>query len=140
MKFRRNVKAEVDINLTPLIDMVFLLLIFFMVATSFNRDGRLMINLPEANGGILEQKDLRIEILIARNGSYRLNGRELPDGNVETLMQAIKDLAGGEADLPVTITADAETTHQSVVTAMDAVARLGLSKLNIATRQSEAPK
>jgi biopolymer transport protein ExbD len=138
MKFRRNLKADVDINLTPLIDMVFLLLIFFMVTTSFNRDSRLLINLPEASGELLEQNDLRLEVLITREGKYRVNGRELGDTTVNTLKQALNDLAAGDKNVPITITADAETTHQSVVTAMDAVAQLGFSKLNIATRQSEA--
>jgi biopolymer transport protein ExbD len=138
MKFRRNLKADVDINLTPLIDMVFLLLIFFMVTTTFNRDSRLLINLPEAKGELLEQSDLRLEVLITREGKYRVNGRELGDTTVETLKQALTALAAGDKNVPITITADAETTHQSVVTAMDAVAQLGFSKLNIATRQSEA--
>ncbi len=136
MKFRRTLKAPVDINLTPLIDMVFLLLIFFMVTTTFNRDSRLLVTLPEANGQLLEESDLRLEILITQQGSYRVNGRLLGDSSVETLKQAISDLAAGDNTLPVTLTADAASMHQSVVTAMDALAQLGFAKLNIATRQS----
>jgi biopolymer transport protein ExbD len=137
MKFARNLNAEVDINLTPLIDVVFLLLIFFMVTTTFTRDSNLLINLPEANGESAGEQILSIDILIARNGSYAVNGRTLVNTRIDTLMDAITAIAADDTDTPVTITADADTTHQSVVTAMDALARLGFMRLNIATRQSE---
>jgi len=137
MKFARNLNAEVDINLTPLIDVVFLLLIFFMVTTSFTRDSNLLINLPEANGESAGEQILSIDILIARNGSYAVNGRTLVNTRIDTLMDAITAIAADDTDTPVTITADADTTHQSVVTAMDAAARLGFTRLNIATRQPE---
>lgn len=138
MKFQRTLKEEVSVNLTPLIDVVFLLLIFFMVTTTFTRDSNLLINLPEANGQASEDAVLRIEILIARNGAYSVNGQSLVNTQLETLTRAIEAIAAGDNTLPITITADAQTTHQSVVTAMDAVARMGFSKLSIATRQSEA--
>jgi biopolymer transport protein ExbD len=137
MKFQRQIKEEVGVDLTPLIDVVFLLLIFFMVTTTFTRDSNLLINLPEANGETTTDLPLRVEILIARNGSYAVNGRTLVNTRLDTLMSAVAELAAGDTDTPVTITADADTTHQSVVTAMDAVAQLGFTRLNIATRQSE---
>lgn len=138
MKFQRTLKEEVSVNLTPLIDVVFLLLIFFMVTTTFTRDSNLLINLPEANGQATEEVPLRIEILIAVNGAYSVNGQNLINTQLETLTRAIEEISAGDNTLPITITADAETTHQSVVTAMDAVARLGFSRLSIATRQSGA--
>jgi biopolymer transport protein ExbD len=139
MKFQRNLKAEVSIDLTPLIDVVFLLLIFFMVSTSFSRESNLLVNLPEASGEVTEEVPLRIEVLIARNGSYTVNGQPLADNSAATLLQAIEGIAAGYSSLPLTITADAETTHQSVVTAMDVAARLGFSRLSIATRQAADP-
>jgi biopolymer transport protein ExbD len=138
MKFRRNLKQSVDINLTPLIDMVFLLLIFFMVTTTFNRDGRLLVTLPEANGDQLQQTDLRIELIITEEGGYLVNGDELAGSDIETLKQALSTAGNGDVSIPITITADAKTTHQAVVTAMDAAAQLGFTKLNIATRQNGA--
>ena len=135
MKFQRHLKAEVSIDLTPLIDVVFLLLIFFMVTTTFTRESNLLINLPEASGSEAEETDLRIEILVSRDGTYAVNGRTLRDTGLDSLKQAIEAIAGGDTTMPVTITADSDTTHQSVVTAMDAVAQLGISRLNIATRQ-----
>ena len=135
MKFQRNLQEEVSIDLTSLIDVVFLLLIFFMVTTTFTRESNLLVNLPEAGGQPAAEEALRIEVLIARNGSYSVNGQALGDTQLDTLMLAIEGIAAGDNNLQVTITADAETTHQSVVTAMDAMARLGFSRLSIATRQ-----
>ncbi|HWK52936.1 MAG TPA: biopolymer transporter ExbD, partial [Hyphomicrobiales bacterium] len=129
--------AEVGIDLTSLIDVVFLLLLFFVVTTTFIRDSNLLINLPEAGGGVSNDEPLRIEVLVASDGSYSVNGQVLAQGNVQMLMQAVAAIAGGDTDLPVTITADAEATHQSVVTAMDAVAQLGIKRLNIATRRPD---
>ncbi|HTR01145.1 MAG TPA: biopolymer transporter ExbD [Candidatus Acidoferrum sp.] len=137
MKFKRSVNTEVRIDLTSLIDVVFIVLLFYVLSTTFYREGTIHINLPEAKGNALDQKDLRIEIVIAKNGTYKVNGHDLPDNKVDTVMKAVSDIAGTDNTIPITITADADTTHQSVVTAMDAVARLGFSKLNIATRQSE---
>ena len=138
MKFRRNIKkTDVIIDMTSMIDIVFILLLFYMLGTTFTRPSSLKITLPEANGQATDQRDLRVEVVITKTGTYIVNGHELGDSKVETLMQAITDIAAGDNNVPVTLTADANTTHQSVVTAMDAVARLGFGKLNIATRQSE---
>lgn len=136
MKFQRSLQDEVGIDLTSLIDVVFLLLIFFMVTTTFTRDSNLLVNLPEAQGQPSSDEPLRIEILVARDGSYSVNGQALANTSVNVLMQAIEALAAGDTTLPVTITADAATDYQSVVTVMDTVARLGLSRVNMATRQA----
>jgi biopolymer transport protein ExbD len=137
VKFQRQLKEEVDVNLTPLIDVVFLLLIFFMVTTTFSRDTTLLINLPEASGELLEAMPTQIDVLVSQNGTYSVNGRGLVNTQIETLMSAITEVSGGDNSLPMVITADANTSHQSVVTVMDAVAQLGFSSLNIATRQAE---
>ena len=138
MKFQRSLKEEVSVNLTPLIDVVFLLLIFFMVTTTFSRNTNILINLPEADGEAIEQQAVEIEILIAQNGTYSVNGRQLVNSQLETLMQVVTEVSGGDSSIPMIITADANTTHQSVVTAMDAVAQLGFTSLNIATREPDA--
>lgn len=135
MKFERQIKEEVSVNLTPLIDVVFLLLIFFMVTTTFTRDTNLLINLPEASGEPLDVLPDQIEVLVSQNGSYSVNGRGLVNNQLDTLMDAIQETAQGDNSLPIVITADANTSYQSVVTVMDAVAQLGFSRLNIATRQ-----
>jgi biopolymer transport protein ExbD len=136
VKFKRNLKSEVGIDLTSLIDVVFLLLIFFMVTTTFTRQSNLLINLPEANGTPAEEPGaLHIEILVARDGSYTVNGRALTDNSFTTLTRSLEELSAGDVNIPVTLTADADTSHQSVVTALDAVAQLGISRLSVATRR-----
>ncbi len=139
MKFQRSIKEEVNVNLTPLIDVVFLLLIFFMVTTTFSRNTNILINLPEATGETAEQQPIEIEILVAQNGTYSINGRQLVNAQIETLMRTVAEVSGGDTTIPLIITADANSTHQSVVTAMDAVAQLGFTSLNIATREPDTP-
>ncbi len=139
MKFQRNLRStNVHIDLTSLIDVVFILLLFFILTTSFSRESVIRINLPEANAEAASTNPVTIAVLVANDGTYAVNGRTLASNSVDSLMQAITDISAGDNMLPVLITADADTSHQSVVTAMDAVARLGFSKLNIATRTPEA--
>ena len=138
MKFARQNSEEVGVNLTPLIDVVFLLLIFFMVTTTFTRDSNLLINLPEASGDPLDALPEQIEILVAQNGAYSVNGRGLVNNQLNTLMEAIEEVSTGDNSLPIIITADADTSYQSVVTVMDAVAQLGFNRLNIVTREEAA--
>ena len=136
MKFQRELKREdVSVNLTPLIDVVFLLLIFFMVTTTFSKDTSLNVTLPEADGSPLEPVTSQIDLVVTKDGHYVVNGRTVTNSNIDTLKQAIDEIGGGDNTVPMVITADAEATHQSVVTAMDAVGQLGFSRLNIATRQ-----
>ena len=135
MNFRPQRGEEVDVNLTPLIDVVFLLLIFFMVTTTFNRETRLLVNLPEAKAETASTQADQIEILVAREGTYSINGRNLINNRIETLIRGLEVESGGDRNLPVLLVADAEATHQSVVTAMDAIGQSGFTRLNIATQQ-----
>lgn len=137
MKFRRQRREEVGINLTPLIDVVFLLLIFFMVSTTFTRETQLNIDLPEAEGTLAEPSQDQIEILIDEQGSYRVNGQGLVDNRTRTLQAAIYKLSAGDTTLPMIITADAQAAHQYVVRAMDAAGKMGFVHLSITTRQPE---
>ena len=135
MKFRRQRREEVGINLTPLIDVVFLLLIFFMVSTTFTRETQLSIDLPEAEGKAVEVNDEQIEILIDEAGSYRINGKGLVDNRMRTLQAAIYKISAGDTTLPMIITADAQAAHEDVVRAMDAAGQMGFVHLSITTRQ-----
>ena len=136
MKFKRSTQDDLSINITPLIDVVFLLLIFFMVTTTFSRETRLLVNLPEANAELSEETEInQIEILVTEEGSYAINGRSLVNSQIETLMRGLEIESGGNQDLPILLIADAEATHQSVVTAMDAIGQAGFSRLNIATQR-----
>ena len=137
MKFKRSIRGELSINITPLIDVVFLLLIFFMVTTTFSRETRLLVNLPEANAELVESQSAQIEIIVAREGNYVINGRPLVDNRFETLIRGLELESEGDRDLSIILIADAEATHQSVVTAMDAIGQSGFSRLNIATQRPE---
>jgi biopolymer transport protein ExbD len=138
LKFRRQRLDEVGINLTPLIDVVFLLLIFFMVSTTFTRETQLSIDLPEASGEPREATDEQIEILIDERGRYRVNGQGLVDSRMRTLQAAIYKISAGDTTLPMSITADAQAEHQFVVRAMDAAGKMGFVHLSITTRQPDS--
>ncbi len=123
--------------MTPLIDVVFLLLIFFMVTTTFSRETRLLVNLPEANAEAAESDPAQIEILVARDGSFSINGRALINSRIQTLVQGLEIESGGNHNLPILLIADADATHQSVVTAMDGIGQSGFTRLNIATQRPQ---
>lgn len=137
MKFQRRVHEELQINLTPLIDVVFLLLIFFMVSTTFTRETQLSVNLPEADGEALQDAPSQIEIAVSHDGSYAVDGRILTGSDRATLMAALEEASQGSRDVALILIADAEASHQSVVTAMDAIGQSGFSQLSIATRQPD---
>ena len=135
MKFRRQTRDEVGINLTPLIDVVFLLLIFFMVSTTFTREAHLSIDLPEAEGKPVEEVERQIEILVDESGGYRVNGVALVDNRMRTLQAAIYKESNGDTTLPMIISADSQSAFQYAVRAMDAAGQMGFVHLSITTRQ-----
>jgi biopolymer transport protein ExbD len=139
VRFQPRRSEEPDLNMTSLIDVVLLLLIFFMLSTKFIDEGRLKIRLPEA--GIApdaESQRKSIEIDVTAAGGYRVNGRPLINNSPETLAAALGKVAGGDRAMPVTVRADARATHQAVVTAMEVAGRAGYRQLNIATVNDEA--
>ena len=133
MKFSGRVRQEVEVNLTPLIDVVFLLLIFFMVSTTFTKETHLSIDLPKASSQSIRAADLQIEILITQEGGFWVNGVALINREQRTLRSAIDKFSKGDTAIPMVITADSATPHQSVVTAMDVAGQLGFSRLSITT-------
>jgi len=134
MNLRPRPSEEPDLNMTSLIDVVLLLLIFFMVSTTFVDESRIEIQLPQASNEAPPQtRSAPIEISVTASGEYRVNGRTLLNNSPTTLSAAVSKLAGESRDNPVTIRADARTSHQSVVTAMDVVGRLGFRGINMAT-------
>jgi biopolymer transport protein ExbD len=139
VKFRRRPQRDNSINLTPLIDVVFLLLIFFMVTTTFTRETRMLISLPEAEAESLSDEQVTLELVVSKEGSYAVNGQSLINRDIKTIMAALKDASAGDNEMPLVITADAQSTHQAVITAMDAAGRLGFKTLNIATQQPQEP-
>ncbi|MGD9265299.1 MAG: biopolymer transporter ExbD [Lysobacterales bacterium] len=136
MQLRASKPEDPEINLASLIDVVFLLLIFFMVSTTFERPAVLKVDLPEAeNVSTLQDQPITFELVIDRNGQFYLNDRQLVDARPATLRAAFNEAAGEDRDIPVILRADAETPHRFVVTAMDVTAQLGFSRLSIATER-----
>ena len=140
MKFARRVRTDVDVNVTALIDVVFLLLIFFMVSTTFTKETHLSIDLPTATGEPTELSDQQIEITISRGGEYALNNVPLVNNELPTVKTALEKVSGGNHSLPLIITADSATPHQAVVTAMDAAGQLGFTQLSITTQNAARPE
>ena len=138
MKFRRNRPADVDVNLTPLIDVVFLLLIFFMVTTTFTKETHLAVELPEADGLVAEAPLDILEVVVNEAGSYSVNGLALINSQADTLRRALLKAAGDNRALPFVVTADANTPHQAVVTVMDVAGKMGFSSLSITTQKPPA--
>jgi biopolymer transport protein ExbD len=137
----RKSKDDPEINLISLIDIALLLVIFFMLTSTFMQEGRLKIELPQASlAPAGKQKVDPIVVTVSQSGSYRVNDRELINSSPDTLRAAILEVAGADRDKPVTVRADGRATHQSVVSAMDVLGKLGFVRLNIATVEESPPK
>ena len=134
MNFRSQRQSETEINITPLIDVVFLLLIFFMVSTTFERESEIRITLPEASEEQTEAKPEFILVRIDARGQIHIGDNPLPNNRVSTIHTALQEQARGLADLPVIIRADAEVSHRMVIKVMDAARRSGLVNITFATR------
>jgi len=134
MRLSLRPRTQPEVNLTSLIDVVLLLLIFFMVSTSFVKQSQIAISLPQADSStVVEEVPQQIDIMITETGTFLVNGRELINSRVETIRNAIQKVSGGNNSLPLTISADAQAKHQDVVTAMDVAGRLGFTRISIAT-------
>jgi len=131
-------KESPDVNLTPLIDVVFLLLIFFMVSTTFKKDTAIKVDLPESSAKTVKQKNKIFEIVVDSKGRYYLNNREqLVNQEIKTMKQILSKHLGKNSEKPLIIRADSKAPHGSVVLVMDAARQLGILNLSIATTQTK---
>jgi len=138
MNLQPITQDEPEINLTPLIDVVFLLLIFFMVSTTFEHQSRIQVDLPEATAEPTRPEDESLEIIIDIQGRFFIGDQQVVNTEVKTLKGAIRKALGKKEGLPVIIRADARTPHQAVITALDASSQLGLTRISLATTRVEA--
>jgi biopolymer transport protein ExbD len=138
MNFRPRHRDEPELNLIPMIDVLIVLLIFLLLTTTFSREAQLRISLPEAPDAGTQTADQStgLEIVISLEGHYRINQRELPDNQLDTVKQALKAAAGDNPDPLITIDADRNTTHQSVITVLDAAGHLGYQHISFAAQSS----
>jgi biopolymer transport protein ExbD len=137
MNFRPHRKQDVDLNLTPLIDVVFLLLIFFMVSTTFERKSEINITLPQSSTEVAEIRPDAVTIAVDGQGRVYINEQPLVNAQLMTIREGIRDAIAGLTDPTVVINADADATHQSVIRIMDAARQLSLAKITFATRSDE---
>ena len=134
MRFTRQRKEALAVNLTPLIDVVFLLLIFFMISTSFTDLSELVVNLPEADGEQRQAETKGLELVITSSEEMFLNGVPFP-ADEKNLRLILVEKAGSRRDIPISIIADADTRHAMVVMSMDTVSQLGFKQLSIGTQK-----
>jgi biopolymer transport protein ExbD len=138
MNLRTRSREEPEINLTSLIDVVLLLLVFFMITTSFVQESKVGIRLPEASSTATIESTSRAPVIsVTAQGTYLVNGRALLDNRADTLKAALKQVGGESPGTRVTVSADADASHQAVITAMDIAGKLGYIEINISTVQSE---
>jgi biopolymer transport protein ExbD len=136
VRFKRPSTTDIDLgtNIINLVDVLLLLLIFFMISTTFTKKSELTIQLPEANAQPGEHNEKQIDILITADGHYSVNDRGLVKSDLESVKAALQEVSGGDNARPLSITADGNTPHQAVVRAMDAAGQLGFSHLSLTTQ------
>lgn len=140
MKFRRKPRETVDINLASLIDVVFILLLFFVVTTTFTRETQLRVDLTQAVSGAPsdDQNAKQLDVAISADGVFSVNNQILPKNDLATLMEALQKESEGDTTLALSISADGKARHQDVITAMDAAGKLGFSHLRMTTVEAQA--
>ncbi len=144
MQFRRRRRTQVDIGLIPMIDVLLVLLFFFMVATTFRHHSELKINLPEAQGSDASEQGKTINLYVDTKGTYALAGddnqfHELVNQNLDGLKAALAQTAGESRQLPFIISADGKAPHQAVVSALDVANQLGFHHITFAINKPEKP-
>lgn len=144
MNFSHRKRPPLEITLTPMIDVVFLLLIFFMITTTFNQHTELAINLPQARGVQNKATEKRVTLTINAQGIYFVAGtdgvsRRLDNQQIADLKRALVQAAGNARSTPFIISADSEAPYQAIVTALDVASRLGFSRIIFSTKNITRP-
>lgn len=122
-----------EINVIPLIDVMLTLLMFFVLTATFEQRASLKVSLPQASESTEHSTDTSLTVMIDRDGRYFVDNNEVLNPGLDTLKDVLQRVAGDDRSRAVTIRADAQTPHQAVVTAMDALGQVGFTRLSIAT-------
>ncbi len=140
MKFRQRPREEPEILLIPMIDVMLVLLIFFVATTTFIRESRLAVELPEAGQQPQAAEETAIELVIDPGGRYAIGAAgEAAAGDAAALRTLLERALAGKSGARLLIRADARTPHQAVVSAMDAAGQLGVRAIGIAALPRPAP-
>ena len=140
MNLRRTRRDEPELNLIPLVDILFVVLIFFIVTTTFNRDAGITLTLPEASAEAETKQEVTLGIVIDGEGRFYINQQQVVNTSPETLKRALQQAAVEDKNAPVVISADAKTPHQAVITAMDVARQLGFVHFTLATQSPASGK
>jgi biopolymer transport protein ExbD len=137
MNFRRaSFREEPDINLVPIIDVLIVIVIFLAVTTTYSKYAELKINLPVADANTVDQPIDKLEIAISQTGQYFVNGREVPMESPLLFAETLRQIAGAESDPVIIISADSNTTHQSVIYTMEAARIAGYGRITFTTQKN----
>jgi biopolymer transport protein ExbD len=139
MKFQRKKREKVDITLISLIDVLFVLLLFFMISTTFNRYTEIKLKLPEADVQEAENNDKTITLEIDADGIYYLeqdgHAHRLVNQDKPGLQNELSKLPDSNKGAPFVISADGKTPHQAVITALEAAGNAGFSHITFAAQR-----
>ncbi|MEO7324260.1 MAG: biopolymer transporter ExbD [Dokdonella sp.] len=128
---------DFEINVISLIDVLLTLLMFFVLTTTFVQHSRMQVTLPQAESSEQSEQRDALTLVIDRDGHFFIDNNEVLNPGLDSLKEAIGKIAGEDRSRPVLLSADGLTPHQAVVTAMDALAELGFTRLSIATTHAQ---
>ena len=136
MNFRNKKHTPLDISLTPMIDVVFLLLIFFMVTTTFSRQSAIKVVLPQADGQQTEKQEKAVLLTIDKSGQYYIDDKPLSDNSLDLLARELTANRNSR-NIPLIINADAAAPVQSAISVLDVASKIGFSSITFATQKQE---
>jgi len=135
MNFQKDKKDDdLEINFIPLIDVLLVIIIFLVVSTTFTRLSQLKINLPVAEGKVVENNPDYINVAITKDGQYSINERPISAKSVDELIVKLREVSANKIDSPLVINADSLASHQSVINVMEASRKVGLTKITFSTK------
>jgi len=135
MNFQKDKKNDdLEINFIPLIDVLLVIIIFLVVSTTFTRLSQLKINLPVAEGKVVENNPDYINVAITKDGQYSINERPISAKSVDELIVKLREVSANKTDSPLVINADSLASHQSVINVMEASRKVGLTKITFSTK------
>lgn len=141
MNFSRVRSEEPEINLIPLIDVMLVVIIFLMLTTTYSRFAGLEINLPSADAEQQQSAESNeVEVTVTATGQVLVNKQSLKANDVHFISEALQAAAEGKTDPVIIISADAKTTHQSVVDVMQAAQTAGYPRISFTTQTAPAAK
>ncbi len=126
----KHKRGDLLVDLTPMIDVVFLMLIFFMVSTSFTANNSIKLDLPQSKAQAANKDIEQVTVSIDANGQLFVQDEPVADGELRT---RILNVSKGDPNMRVVLRADADAKHQRVVYVLDTVRELGMGKIGIAT-------